>query len=308
MSVDAPHGYLHRAYAASLSAFGDPLHLGGSGAWLLERAIPGADGRDAMGCYPLFCCRDWTRLAADLDTLRGRLVSVVVVTDPFGAYDEALLRTSFDHVVAYKEHLVADLSLPREAVVSKHHRYYARRALASLTVTESERPVRDVDAWTALYEVLVRRHALRGIKAFGRDAFARQLGVPGARLFLAWLDGVAVGAQIWYVSGDVAYNHLQAASDVGYARGAAYALYDTAMRTLAGSVRWLHIGAGAGAREDRTGGLHRFKAGWASTTRTAYLCGRVLDPAAYARACERADLAAAARTGYFPAYRAGELA
>ena len=44
----------------------------------------------------------------------------------------------------------------------------------------------------------------------------------------------------------------------------------------------------------------RFKRGWATGTRTAHFCGRVLDPERYAQ------LAGAAATSYFPAYRAGE--
>ena len=65
-------------------------------------------------------------------------------------------------------------------------------------------------------------------------------------------------------------------------------------------LEWAHLGAGAGAALSEADGLSRFKAGWASETRTAYLCGRVFDRRRYT------DLAGAAPTTYFPAYRAGE--
>jgi len=39
-----------------------------------------------MGPYPLFCCSDWSELAADLDELCDSVVSVVLVTDPFGEW------------------------------------------------------------------------------------------------------------------------------------------------------------------------------------------------------------------------------
>ena len=58
-------GYMHPGHAASLAEFGTPRELPRSGGWLLERAIPGAAARDAMGAYPLFACRDWTSLRAD---------------------------------------------------------------------------------------------------------------------------------------------------------------------------------------------------------------------------------------------------
>ncbi|HSS29061.1 MAG TPA: hypothetical protein VLL50_14020, partial [Usitatibacter sp.] len=63
-------GYAHPGYAGSLAEFGTPRELPASGGWLLEREIPGG-GRDAMGCYPLLCCRDWRALREDLDSLEG---------------------------------------------------------------------------------------------------------------------------------------------------------------------------------------------------------------------------------------------
>jgi hypothetical protein len=51
-------------------------------------------------------------------------------------------------------------------------------------------------------------------------------------------------------------------------------------------------------------GLSRFKRGWATGTRTAYLCGRVLDRREYERMVRAAG---AGTTAYFPAYRTGEF-
>ena len=59
-------GYLHPAYAASLVEFGSPRELPGCGGWILERSIPHRTERDAMGCYPLFACREWQNLPRDL--------------------------------------------------------------------------------------------------------------------------------------------------------------------------------------------------------------------------------------------------
>jgi len=67
---------------------------------------------------PLFACGDWPALRADLDSLAGRLVSVTLVTDPFGAYDEALLKSIFDVVRRFKKHFVVDLAESDRAVAS----------------------------------------------------------------------------------------------------------------------------------------------------------------------------------------------
>ena len=284
-------GYSHPGYAASLSEFGTPHLLPKSGGRVLERTIPGTSHRDAMGPYPLFVCEDWSRLQEDLYDV-GDLVSLTVVTDPFGEYDEQLLHRCFDVVRPFKDHFIADLTLPANEIISKHHRYYARKAQEKVRVEECEDPIWFLDGWARLYEGLVERHKLSGIKAFSRDAFARQLRVPG----LVALRAVEGG--LWYVSGGVAYSHLAASSGRGYELMAAYALYRFAVEHFAGKVRWLDLGAGASAGE--AGGLDRFKKGWSSGTRTAYLCGRIFDRRVYEE-LSKDD------TGYFPAYRAGEL-
>ncbi len=295
-------GYAHPGYTASLSEFGTPRFLPGSGSHVLERDIPDTIHRDAMGPYPLFACRDWSGLREDLDDIED-LVSLAVVTDPFGNYDERLLHRCFDTVRPFKEHFVTDLKLPADDIVSKHHRYYARKSLEKVRVEECAEPVRFLDAWTGLYAGLAERHGLAGIQAFSREAFARQLRLPGVVMLRAVSDEETVSIHLWYESDGVAYSHLAASSPRGYGLMASYALYRFALERFADRVRWLDLGAGAGAGKE-PGGLDRFKKGWSTGTRTAYLCGRVFDREAYAKLSE----GSVAATTYFPAYRAGELA
>src|SRR5438105_60435 len=123
-------GYMHANYARSLSEFGIPRALRHSGGWILERAVPGGVERDAMGAYPLFACADWSGLGTDLEDLRSELVSLALVTDPLAGCDPDQLRRCFaDVVLPFKEHFVADLARPVDALVSRHHRRYARSAL-----------------------------------------------------------------------------------------------------------------------------------------------------------------------------------
>src|SRR5215470_18655700 len=77
-------GYLHPGYPASLAEFGRVVRLSRSEGSLLARPVPHDTALDAMGCYPLFACRDWSALAADLEHLDGRLISLSLVADPFG--------------------------------------------------------------------------------------------------------------------------------------------------------------------------------------------------------------------------------
>jgi hypothetical protein len=327
-------GYLAADYAQSLAEFGAPIALPGSGSWILRRtAAPGIS--DAMGLYPLFCCRDWRALAADLDELGRERVdveagvsvdvdvragagagagvapptSLVVVTDPFGDCDPERLAAAFpDRVVPFKEHFVADLSRPLSSFVSAHHRRYALRD--TVTVDLCDEPLAWIDDWCALYENLCARHEIRGIPALSRAAFARQLAVPGLWAFRASAGGATLGMALWYRQGDVAYYHLAAYNDEGYRQRASFPLFWFAFEHLAAAgVAWASLGAGASAGgrapSQGTDGLIRFKRGWSTETRPTYLCGRIFRAETYAALAQERGVA---DSRYFPAYRHGELA
>ena len=299
-------GYAHPDYARSLAEYGTPTALPRCGGWILERPVPGFAATDAMGCYPLFVCRDWSQLRVDIEGLGSRLVSLALVTDPFGNYTPEELHASFDIVRPFKHHYITDLRLPLSESVSKHHRYYARKSLRQITVDICHEPSRHLREWSSLYDNLVRRHNITGIRAFSPESFLRQLSVRGMVLFLARLDGEVVGAYVVATCDDVAYSHLSAFSDVGYRIRAAYALRWTALEYLSGrKVRYVDMGGTAGLDDERTSGLAKFKSGWSSETRPVYFCGRILDPETYGTIV-RAK--ASREDGYFPAYRSGEFA
>ena len=299
-------GYLHSGYAESLAEFGTPRELPQCGGWILERIIPASRDVDAMGCYPLFACRDWGNLHQDLEPLEDQLVSLTLVTDPFGEYDETALERCFrDVVMPFQEHFVIDLSRPSHEGVSRHHRAYARKALAKIRVELCRQPQHFLNEWMDLHRTLIARHAISGVRAFSRPAFAAQLALPGTVVLRACCGNTLVGAQIWLLHGNVAYGHVLAFNDAGYELGASYALYWCAIEHFSQTVRWCDIGAVPNMTGSGAEGLRRFKRGWSRSTRTAYLCGRIFDRGRYAEL-------AAARGGstidYFPAYRVGEFA
>jgi hypothetical protein len=298
-------GYRHPTYAASLAEFGTPRALPRSGGWLLERAVPGGPYRDAMGCYPLFSCLDWSGLKADVDALATDLVSVSLVSDPFGRYDDETLRSCFvGKVVPYKHHFVADLRRARETFVSRHHRYYANRALSAVEIDRCDEPGGLLDEWLPLYDQLIERHQLGGLKAFSRQSFAMQLTVPGVVMLRARQGGRTVGAHLWYLQDDVVHSHLAAANQAGYDLNVSYALHWFALEAFAREALWINFGAGAGLSGDGGDGLTRFKRGWATDTRLAYFCGRIFDRDKYAAALAARRLP---DNDYFPAYRKGEF-
>lgn len=299
-------GYSHRQYAESFAEIGAPLELPRCGGWLIERAIPESTAKDGMGCYPLFDCRKWADLAVDLTDLAGRLVSVSLVANPFGEVSESDMRRWFDIVVPYKQHYVTDLRQTAALSTRGMHSRNIRRARRRVQVTTCLNPSERLDEWSALYSQLVVRHSISGIRAFSRAAFEKQLAVPGLVMFRASVDDETVGLHLWYLRDRVAYGHLGATSALGYALMASYALYWHAIEHFSEHARWLDLGGVAGLLDsDAADGLRQFKSGWATGTRQAFLCGRVLQPSVYERLTAERGVSL---TPYFPAYRHGEFA
>lgn len=298
-------GYLHPLYAASLAEFGEPRQLPRSGGWILQREIPGTRSlRDGMGAYPLFCCADWKGLKHDLQELSDDLVSLSLVTDPFGDFDVTDLEDCFDKVMPFKKHFVADLSVPVHELVSKRHRGDARRSLREVAVEVCDNPVDYLDEWIELFRVLKKRHQIKALRTFSKNAFATQLQVPGLVMFKASRGNELVGLDLWYVQDDVAQGHLAAFSPTGYEAHASYATKWTMIEYFTGKVGWVNFGGAPGSSVNAEGGLSRFKRGWANTTHMTYFCSKVLNPDVYAKL----DAAAGDHTDdYFPSYRHGEL-
>lgn len=298
-------GYLHKSYAESLIEYGIPHQLPRSGGWILKREIPVTTYRDAMGCYPLFTCENWSQLAGDLDDIGQELISLALVTDPFGKFDTKCLKKTFEDVFfPFKEHFVVDLNCHINEIATRHHRYYARQSLKKVSVEVCHDPTHFIDDWIALYATLIKRYHIKGLCAFSRSAFVTQFNVPGMVMLRVVYGNVTVGAQLWFVQNDVAYSHLTAFSEVAYKLRASYGLYWTAIEYFAGKLRWLDLGGGAGLKNNGSDGLNVFKRGWSTGTRKVYFCGRIFNKNKYDELVRRKNAIA---YDYFPAYRHGEF-
>ena len=300
------NGYAHSSYASSLEEFGHPVRLSHSGGWILKRPIPDTTYHDGIGCYPLFSCIDWSQLPDDLQSLESNLVSLAIVTDPFGNYTPELLEDCFPDVSRpFKEHFVVDLTENPKTFIASHHLRNVKKGLRNVTVEYCEEPSTVHQDWVRLYNILIERHQIKGMTTFSEDSFLKQLATPGMVAFKAEIEGTIVGMILWYVQGDVAYYHLGAYDDIGYSKFASFALFWTSIEYFKNEgLHWLGLGAGAGVSADSQDGLSRFKAGWSSGTRTAFFCGRIFERDLYNTITEGLGMT---KTRYFPAYRAGEF-
>jgi len=294
-------GYAHPLYCDSFKEFGEPRELPHCGGWVLVRPIPGTPYKDAMGCYPLFACRNWEKLHEDMEHLGSDLVSLVLVTDPFSNVAPSYLEQNFDLVKAFKTHYVADLKYPLESFVTGICRYTARKSLKAMDVEVCHQPATYLDDWMRLYNNLISRHTITGINAFSYKSFEIQMNVPGMVMALGRCEGEIVGANLILIRDGVAYGHLLALSKTGYKINAAYGiLWKTFLYLSEQGVRYYDSGGTAGMNDDPQGGLAHFKRIWSNDKRPVYLCGRVLDREKYDTLCQSNQIA---DTGYFPAYR-----
>ncbi|MFN8623855.1 MAG: GNAT family N-acetyltransferase [Chloroflexota bacterium] len=297
-------GYRDPRYVDSLTEWGDPMPLPRSGGWLLARPTPIGGLRDARGPYPLLACADWEALDTDLAALAGDLVSVVGVTDPFGAYDEALLHRTFgDLVRPFRRHYIVDLEQVGQRPWSRKLEQTARRALRSVEIEVLDEPAVHAATWSELYRNLIDRHGVTGIRAFSAASFERLLAMPGVTLLLARSGDRILGGQVYLRQGDVVHCHLGAVTPEGYQLDTFHAMDRVSLERFAGTARWLDLGGGQGDPEGQDG-LARYKARWATDSRWTWLVGRILDPDAYAHLVAVTD---SADSPWFPAYRTAFL-
>jgi hypothetical protein len=295
-------GYAHPLYAASFRSNSQAIELKQSGSWILKRKIIRTDHYDAMGCYPLFCCRNWPSLKQDFKALGKDIYTLSVVTDPFGKYKYKDLQSTFNHIATpYKKHFVIDLSKDPKTYISSHHQRNIRTALKSVQVEFSDQPKRLVPTWIKLYQQLIQRHDIQGVAAFSAQTLTDQLGVPGIKVFYAMESSSIIGMMLWYIQQQVAYYHLAAYTDRGYELKASFALFQKAIDYFSATgLSWISLGAGAGVQGNATDGLTRFKKGWSTGTRMAYFCGHVFNQKGYSELLQERGIK---EEPFFPAYR-----
>jgi len=300
------NGYMHSVYAQSFSEFGKPLKLPQSKGWILKRKIPKFSYYDAIGCYPLFSCQNWSGLFDDLENMDDDIVSLSIITDPFGDFNKKYLKKCFkDVVIHYKDHFVVDLNKNINDIVTKGHRKNSRKSLKKVTVEVVKNPIQFLEEWESLYDVLIKRHNIKGMLAFSHQAFKKQFKVPGFIVFRAIYNDETVGMNSWYIHKDVGYAHLAAYNEIGYKTYASYAFYWYIIDFFSKKgLRWLELGSSAGVKKKVNEGLSHFKRGWSTGTKPVYLCGRIFNHSKYSEMMKTKKIEDA---DYFPDYRKGEF-
>ena len=294
--LSPPKGYASPDYLASLGQ--TPLPFGATGGFLAARAIGQSGQSDLKGAWPMFTCGNWQDLAQAVQDLPQGPVTLTLVTDPFSPLSPSQLAAIFPICRPLHDHWIIDLTSP--AQLSNHHRRKLRQTHAPRIVAGP--PTADLAAgWAQIYAHLVAKKHITDARAFSAESLSAQLLVPGAQVVTAWDDDTLLGVDLYYLDRGRAFAHLSAYAPQGYAASVSYPMLAAAMDHLRPFADAIDLG---GAPAGPAGpGIAQFKAGWTPLTRPSYLCGKVLDAAAYARLAPGAD-----PSGWFPAYRSGEYA
>lgn len=267
------------------------------GSHVIARPVTGG-GSDIIGCYPLSILNRDSDIAGGLARLRNEgFVSVTLILDDFHRPPINALESTFDFIRPFKNHFIHRGPLANYKP-GKDHRYKINRAGRSVVA----RPIalaEHIDSWIALYDGLTDRHNLSGMHVFPRRGYEMLAQLPGVHTIGGFVGDEMVSCHIWVMHEGKVHSHLTASSALGYENRAAYAVSDASVKYFA-EAELINFGGGAGLGNDPGDGLMQFKRGFSNDQAQSYLCGAVLDRAAYRALSGREDVVA---SEYFPAYR-----
>lgn len=291
------HPYARKSFAETLFHMGRPVEVPEWGSCVIARPIVGG-GHDVIGCYPLSIINSDADFDAGLVRLRAEgFVSATLILDDFHRPSVEVLERSLDLVRPFKTHFLHRGPLETYKP-GKDHRYKINRAYRTVTT----RPIalaEHIDDWIALYDGLTDRHGLSGMHVFPRRSYEMLALLPGIHTIGGFIDEKLVACHIWVMHAGRVHSHLTASNAQGYANRAAYAVSDASIKYFA-DAELINFGGGAGLGNDPGDGLVQYKRGFSNDEAQSYICGAVLDRAAYSALSGRQDVAA---NEYFPAYR-----
>jgi len=212
-----------------------------------------------------------------------------------------LLSNFFNFFFEYRSHFLLDTNLPAEEVISAGRQKDVRKALKGVEVETIIFPNIDIDEWCRLYENLIHKHQISGIRSFSRESFQKQLSIPNTHYFRVVNQGDVVGGALFYIQDNTAYYHLAAQTKKGYDLHSSYAAIWTAIKELSKKVRWIEFQGGSTI--NGLDGLSKFKMGWSSSQKKSVFCGKVLDAQKYN---EVISMNKTPETDWFPAYRSSD--
>jgi hypothetical protein len=302
--MESLKGYGHPGFAASFPNTVGTVHLKNSDGWLLRRYIDNSDLTDLVSPDPVFVCSDFSAIASDLQALNPEATaSLIIRTDAFCESHIVADIGGFDEISHFKTHYIAQLDQPWRSFTRRSCRRYADRAKSLFAIRLVEAPVTLASKLFTLNQTMVERHMLLPQLGYSNHMLATQLALPGARVFEVRDQAATIAIACFMEVGEYAYAYLLGCSNEARSRFAIYGLYGCALDYYQNRVRAIDFGGNSGLVDNGQDGLSLFKKGWSNTTKTSYLCKKILNHDLYKNLCRDH---CASDPSFFPAYRAPE--
>jgi len=208
--------------------------------------------------------------------------------------------------------IAIDLSSPEKEQlqgISKGHKCDIRKGRNLGIVVEEDVYFQFIDEFIFIYNETMRRNQACEKYFFLKDYYLYlkiNFG-ESVKLYFAKLDGQAISAAMFFMSGKIIQYHLSGTlSEYLFLNGAKLILDEVRKIGKENGFTWLHLGGGVGSSEDS---LYRFKAGFSKVRQTYEVVRMIINQEKYDELLElRFDIGQnigdrLLDKNYFPAYR-----
>lgn len=295
------HLYSTLEYARLLDHIGEPFYVPEFGCAVISRYV-NRWAKDAIGVYPIATIRRDADILGGLNRLsKEGFISIVFVLDDYHRPPLEILKHGFDFVRPFKKHFILNSAIGNYRP-SRHHLSEIKKSQQFVNVKKFNL-AEYMNPWLGLYAQLSTRHSLSGVHQFSRKYHEGLAQLSNLTAVGAFYDDFLISAHLWIEHNGIIFSHLAASSEEGYKYRSAYAVNDESLKLFSDATI---INLGGGTKDLNSGitsdGLADFKKGFSNDVAISYICGKNLNPTAYAGLCGNK-----ANNGYFPAYRGPDL-
>jgi hypothetical protein len=209
--------------------------------------------------------------------------------------------------------VAVDLSASSEKQLeemTKGHKYDVRKSRRLGVVVEEDETFQHIDEFIQIYNETMKRTGARDSYFFPKDYYFQLKKSFGEslRLYFARLNGQAVSASMFFMTGRIIQYHLSGTPSEFFPLNGGKLILDEVRQIGArNGFSWLHLGGGVGSSEDN---LYRFKAGFSKHRQPFEVARMIVDQEIYSELCEKRSKWARESgqpvldNKYFPEYRA----
>lgn len=165
--------------------------------------------------------------------------------------------------------------------ISKGHKCDIRKGRSLGVIVEEDVSFQFIDEFICIYNETMKRNEARESYFYPKDYYLRLKKIFGEsiKLFFARLDGKAISASIFFMTGKIIQYHLSGTPAEYFHLNGTKLILDVVRKIgKENGFLWLHLGGGVGSSEDS---LYRFKAGFSKVRKTFEVVRMIINQEKY---------------------------